>query len=133
MCLSSGDGCVSGGLIWQSGTAIRSASLGLNSSDQDPYRVASKPLAIAGLPCSCGRNSCNSLDCQPAPYQVIPRGVKMLVDGRWIDVPPETIKYIMLPDDTGGGHWCGQGYKPGGADPNVPYVTKCAILPPHGQ
>jgi hypothetical protein len=80
-----------------------------------------------------GRNCCNSLDCQPAPYQVTPRGVKMLVDGRWIDVPPETIKYIMLPDDTGGGHWCGQGYKPGGADPNVPYVTKCAILPPHGQ
>jgi hypothetical protein len=83
-----------------------------------------------------GRNCCNSLDCQPAPDQVTPRGVKMLVVGRWIDVPPETIPYIILPDDTGdtgGGHWFGQGYEPGGADINVPYVTKCAILPPHGQ
>ena len=83
-----------------------------------------------------GRNCCNSLDCQPAPYQVTPRGIRMFVDGRWIDVPPEAIQYVMLPGDTGetgGGHWCGQGYEPGGADINVPYITKCAILPPHVQ
>ena len=83
-----------------------------------------------------GRNCCNSLDCQPAPYQVTPRGVRMFVDGHWVDVPPEAIQYVMLPGDTGetgGGHWCGQGYEPGGADPNVPYITKCAILPPHVQ
>ena len=63
-----------------------------------------------------------------------PKRVKMLVDGRWIDVPPETIQYVMPPGDTGGGHWCGQGYEgTGEADINVPYVTKCAILPPHVQ
>ena len=28
-----------------------------------------------------GRNCCNSLDCQPAPYQVTPRGVRMLSMG----------------------------------------------------
>ena len=83
-----------------------------------------------------GRNCCNSLDCQPAPYQVTPRGVRMFVDGRWVDVPSETIQYLLLPgdpSDIGGGHWCGQGYEPGGADINMRYVTKCAILPPHGQ
>jgi hypothetical protein len=83
-----------------------------------------------------GKSCCNSMDCHPAPYQVTPRGVKMFVDERWIDVPNDKIQYLSLPGDdseSGGGHWCGQGYEPGGADPNVPYVTKCAILPPQVQ
>ena len=83
-----------------------------------------------------GRPCCNSLDCQPAPYQVTPRGVRMFVDGHWVDVPSETIQYVILSGDTGetgGGHWCGQGYEPDGVDPNMLYVTKCAILPPQVQ
>jgi hypothetical protein len=34
----------------------------------------------------------------------------MLVDGKWMAVPAETIFYRALPGDTGetaGGHWCG--------------------------
>jgi hypothetical protein len=83
-----------------------------------------------------GRNCCNSMDCQPAPYQVTPRGVRMFVGGRWINVPPETIQYGMLPGDTGetgGGHWCGSGFEINTYAINVPYVTRCAILPPQVQ
>ena len=80
-----------------------------------------------------GKNCCNVLDCQPAPYRLTPSGVKMLVYGRWIDVPSGKIQYRALSGDTGesdGGHWCGSGYEMGGYDVSVPYVTKCAILPP---
>lgn len=82
-----------------------------------------------------GRNCCNSMDCQPAPYQVTPSGVRMFVDGRWINVPNEKIQYLWLSGDrgdTGGGHWCGSGFEIDTYEV-VPYVTKCAILPPHGQ
>jgi hypothetical protein len=58
----------------------------------------------------------------------------MLVEGRWVDVPPPAIQYRALPGDTGetaGGHWCGaihENYEPN-LDPT--YTTRCAILPPN--
>ncbi len=49
----------------------------------------------------------------------------MLVDGKWIVVPNETLQYRTLDGDTGetaGGHWCGR--------TGAVTVTFCAILPP---
>jgi hypothetical protein len=80
-----------------------------------------------------GKSCCDERDCQPAHYRLSQRGVKMLVDRRWIDVPSEKIQYLSLPGDdgaTGGGHWCGAAYEPSGADISTAYVTRCAILPP---
>ena len=79
-----------------------------------------------------GRNCCDDGDCRPAPYRVMPTGVQMFVEGKWIWVPDHTIQYRALPGDTGetnGGHWCGRfengpGYELG-------YATFCAILPPN--
>ena len=80
-----------------------------------------------------GNSCCDDRDCQLAPYRLTARGVQMLVDRLWIDVPSDKIQYRAILGDTGetgGGHWCGSGYEMGGYDINVPYVTKCAILPP---
>lgn len=80
-----------------------------------------------------GKSCCSKMDCQPAPYRLTADGVKMFVDGRWIHIPADRIQYRALLGDTGetgGGHWCGSGYEPGGYDPDVPYETICAILPP---
>jgi hypothetical protein len=101
--------------------------------------VTSLPLAIQAhdiyshLKDAEGKSCCNGLDCQPAPYRLTASGVIMFVNGRWIDVPSDKIQYRAISGDTGetgGGHWCGSGYEVGGYDINVPYVTKCAILPP---
>jgi hypothetical protein len=80
-----------------------------------------------------GRNCCDSSDCKPAHYRHTPRGVKMFVDGRWIEVPNRAIQYPALLGDTGetaGGHWCGAVYEIDGANIDAAYVTQCAILPP---
>jgi hypothetical protein len=79
-----------------------------------------------GLKTSSGRSCCAGHDCRPAHYRLTPAGVQMLISGRWIVVPNDTIQYRALDGDTGetaGGHWCGL---PGG---HVT-VTYCAILPP---
>jgi hypothetical protein len=80
-----------------------------------------------------GKSCCNETDCRPAHYRLTQRGVKMLVDRRWIDVPSGKLQYLsLLGDDgaTGGGHWCGAAYEVSGADISTAYVTHCAILPP---
>ena len=80
-----------------------------------------------------GRSCCDDGDCQPAQYRQAEGGVKMLVDGRWIDVPDHAIQYRALPGDTGetgGGHWCGFADKPSETDLDFVYTTRCAILPP---
>ena len=61
-----------------------------------------------------GNSCCNDTDCRPAPYRITPAGVRMLVDGDWIEVPGHTIQYRALLGDTGesgGGHWCGRAYQ----------------------
>ena len=81
---------------------------------------------------SWGNSCCDSKDCQPAPYRITPAGVRMYVDGRWVEVPNYTIQYQALPGDTGetgGGHWCGRAYQK--VDNSVFYVTQCAVLPPN--
>src|SRR5262249_48123881 len=90
----------------------------------------------AGLKDSAGSSCCHDRDCRPARYRTTAAGVEMLVDGKWIVVPNETIQYRTLEGDTGetaGGHWCGvmEDYS----------LTICAVLPPssasasgdHGQ
>jgi hypothetical protein len=75
---------------------------------------------------SSGRSCCGDHDCRPAHYRLSPAGVQMLISGKWIFVPNETIQYRALDGDTGetaGGHWCGLT----GAHVTVTY---CAILPP---
>jgi hypothetical protein len=71
-----------------------------------------------------GQTCCHDRDCRPARYRTTAAGVEMLVDGRWIVVPDNTIQYRALDGDTGetaGGHWCGK----------LEYgVTYCAVLPP---
>jgi hypothetical protein len=82
---------------------------------------------------SLGGSCCDDRDCKPAPYRLTPVGVQMFVDRRWIEVPSDRIQYRALPGDngaTGGGHWCGSAYEPGGPDMSAMYVTYCAILPP---
>ena len=79
-----------------------------------------------------GRNCCDDGDCRPAPYRVMPTGVQMFVEGRWIWVPDHTIQYRALPGDTGetdGGHWCGR--MQNGQGQRMDYATHCAILPPN--
>jgi hypothetical protein len=72
-----------------------------------------------------GQTCCHDRDCKPARYRTTTVGVEMLVDGRWIVVPDETIQYRALDGDSGetaGGHWCGK----------LQYgVTYCAVLPPN--
>jgi hypothetical protein len=46
-----------------------------------------------------GKSCCDKRDCQPAGYRLTQRGVKMLVDRRWIDAPSGTIQYLSLPGD----------------------------------
>jgi hypothetical protein len=73
-----------------------------------------------------GVSCCGGHDCRPAHYRITANSVKMLVDGRWIVVPNETIQYRTLSGDTGetgGGHWCG-------VTADFVSVTFCAILPP---
>jgi hypothetical protein len=80
-----------------------------------------------------GLSCCDQRDCRPAPYWVTAGGVKMLVDGRWIDVPDHAIQYRVLAGDTGetdGGHWCGFAATPSETDLDPVYTTRCAILPP---
>ena len=80
-----------------------------------------------GLTDRNGASCCNHLDCRPAPYRMTPMGVEMLLYGKWIAVPGETIQYRVLPGDTGetgGGHWCG--YE---LDQRI--RTLCVILPPN--
>ena len=75
---------------------------------------------------SSGRSCCGDHDCRPAHYRLSPAGVQMLISGKWILVPNETIQYRALDGDTGetaGGHWCGL---TGG---HVT-VTYCVVLPP---
>jgi hypothetical protein len=71
-----------------------------------------------------GQSCCHDRDCRAATYRTTAAGVEMLVDGRWIVVPDDTIQYRALDGDTGetaGGHWCGK----------LEYgVTYCAVLPP---
>jgi hypothetical protein len=84
-----------------------------------------------------GHSCCDERDCRPVPYRTTAGGVKMLVNGRWIDVPDHTIQYRALPGDTGetgGGHWCGfvdtPPTEPTKDDLEPVYTTRCAILPP---
>jgi hypothetical protein len=80
---------------------------------------------------SWGNSCCDDKDCRPAPYRVTPDGVRMLIDGEWIEVPGYTIQYRALLGDsgeTGGGHWCGRSYQK--VDNSVFHVTQCAVLPP---
>jgi hypothetical protein len=80
---------------------------------------------------SWGNSCCDDKDCRPAPYRVTPDGVRMLIDGEWIEVPGYTIQYRALHGDsgeTGGGHWCGRSYQK--VDNSVFHVTQCAVLPP---
>jgi hypothetical protein len=77
-----------------------------------------------------GRNCCDDGDCRPAPYRVMPTGVQMFVEGKWIWVPDHTIQYRALLGDTGetdGGHWCGRF----GTAFEMGHATFCAILPPN--
>ena len=74
-----------------------------------------------------GVSCCDERDCKPAPYRMTPAGVEMLVDGRWMVVPDDTIQYRVLAGDTGetgGGHWCGWSTSHGTR-------TLCTILPPN--
>ena len=74
-----------------------------------------------------GGSCCSGRDCRPAYYRVTADGVKMLVAGKWIVVPNETIQYRTLEGDTGetaGGHWCGS------IDLDLGTLTFCTILPP---
>ncbi len=76
-----------------------------------------------------GVSCCDERDCKPAPYRMTPAGVEMLVDGRWMVVPDDTIQYhVLLGDagDTAGGHWCGFYLGP-------QIVTHYAILPPRSS
>ena len=78
-----------------------------------------------------GASCCNEIDCAPAPFQVTPIGIQMLVHGRWIAVPNNKIQYRLHPGDmgvTGGGHWCGIDSDLG-LEPEP--VTRCAIVPPN--
>ena len=80
-----------------------------------------------------GNSCCDDRDCQLAPYRLTARGVQMLVDRHWIDVPSDKIQYLAVPGDTGvtgGGHWCGFADAPNRMDPEALYITRCAILPP---
>jgi hypothetical protein len=80
---------------------------------------------------SWGNSCCDDKDCRPARYRVTPTGVRMLVDGEWVEVPGYTIQYRALSGDsgeTGGGHWCGRVYQK--VDNSVFHVTQCAVLPP---
>ena len=43
-----------------------------------------------------GASCCDDRDCRPALYQVSATGVKMFVDGRWIDGPREWTQYSAL-------------------------------------
>jgi hypothetical protein len=73
-----------------------------------------------------GVSCCGGHDCRPAHYRITGNTVEMLVDGRWIVVPNETIQYRTLSGDTGetgGGHWCG-------VTDRFESPTLCAILPP---
>jgi hypothetical protein len=73
-----------------------------------------------------GISCCGGHDCRPAHYRITANGVEMLVEGRWIAVPDDTVNYRTLSGDTGetgGGHWCG-------VTGDFGSVTFCAILPP---
>ena len=80
-----------------------------------------------GLTNRYGTNCCHDQDCRPALYRMTPVGVEMLVNGKWIAVPDDTIQYRVLPGDTGetaGGHWCGYDF-------GQCIRTLCTILPPN--
>jgi hypothetical protein len=73
-----------------------------------------------------GISCCGGHDCRPAHYRITANGVEMLVEGRWIVVPDETVNYRTLSGDTGetgGGHWCG-------VTGGLGSLTFCAIPPP---
>ena|SRR5271165_3704965 len=73
-----------------------------------------------------GVSCCGGHDCRPAHYRITANRVEMLVEGRWIVVPNETVEYRTLNGDTGetgGGHWCG-------VTDDFVAVTFCAIVPP---
>ena len=73
-----------------------------------------------------GGSCCSEHDCRPTHYRITAAGVQMLVNGKWIVVPDQTIQYRTVEGDTGetaGGHWCGFESVAGSA-------TRCAILPP---
>jgi hypothetical protein len=38
-----------------------------------------------------GASCCNEIDCAPASFRVTPIGIQMLVHGRWIAVPDNTV------------------------------------------
>jgi hypothetical protein len=83
-----------------------------------------------------GASCCNETDCRPARFRVTPRGVDMLILGRWTPVPKDKIQYRALMGDTGetgGGHWCGQAdwSYDGSGGLDLAWVTRCAILPPN--
>jgi hypothetical protein len=78
-----------------------------------------------------GNSCCAETDCRPAQYRLTPSGVKMFVDGTWLDVPDSRIQYQALLGDrgeSGGGHWCGRAHRD--REGRVFHVIQCAILPP---
>jgi hypothetical protein len=79
-----------------------------------------------------GESCCHGADCRPAPWRIVGGGVEMFVGGEWISIDNETIQYRTLDADTGasnGGHWCGNT----NADPVLPFLTYCAVLPPRSS
>jgi hypothetical protein len=104
---------------------LASALLSLVLASSWPAAISAHDIYTA-LKDNSGRSCCGDHDCRPAHYRLSPAGVLMLVNGKWILVPNETIQYRALDGDTGetaGGHWCGL---TGG---HVT-VTYCVILPP---
>ena len=100
------------------------ASLALLVSWSTPLRAHD---IYTGLTDKDGTSCCNNLDCRPVQYRMTPVGVQVLVDGKWIAVPDDTIQYRVLPGDTGetgGAHWCGW-------TTNWKTKTYCTILPPN--
>jgi hypothetical protein len=78
-----------------------------------------------------GQSCCDNRHCRPAPYRVTSSGVRMFVQGQWLNVPDDKIQYRAILNDTGetaGGHWCGSWQQ----GPNyIFHATRCAILPPN--
>lgn len=75
---------------------------------------------------SSGRSCCDGSDCRPARYRILPEGVDMLINNRWIAIPRGALQYRILEGDTGetgGGHWCGEPWEGS-------FITYCAFLPP---
>ena len=73
-----------------------------------------------------GKSCCDGSDCRPARYRILPEGVDMLINDRWIAIPRGALQYRVLEGDTGetgGGHWCGEPWEGS-------FITYCAFLPP---